>query len=234
MAARPRFSGSAEELAQILAPFVKTANWLKYGEKFARSPVQVPTLVAHKVLIQTLTSACNNLAFTKETVTAAFNIIAAEKKFSVLSKDTLITDWCDVMCAQVRTLCRHVAHARVQKKPPKWLRHIDGMAGDIPETGSQDSAALGGTEAQLPAQLPEGQGHPTLHAGSGDAAVEVLIYLLGYRFSMFKLVNVCFLVWLLAIVPRTMRCLVERYDCKQASHVETMLGGVRLQFGPAW
>jgi hypothetical protein len=186
MAARPRFSGSAEELSQVLAPFVKTANWLKYGEKFAKSPVLVPTLVAHKVLIQALTRACKNLAFTKETVTGAFCIIAAEKKFGVLSTEAHITDWCDVMCAQVRTLCRHVAHARVQKKPPKWLQHIDGpggmegMAGDIPETGSQasDSAALGGTQAQL----PEGQGHPmddpTLHAGSddaGDAAVKALI-----------------------------------------------------------
>ena len=120
MAPRPRFSGSSKDLSLVLAPFVKTAGWLSYGEKTS-SPLQVPTLIAHKALILALSSICHNLAFTKETVTDAFVDIASEKKFSVLSTDALKTEWCESMSAQLRTVCRHVAHARVQKKHPSGL-----------------------------------------------------------------------------------------------------------------
>lgn len=134
----------------MLAPFVKTAGWLSYGEKTS-SPLQVPTLIAHKALILALSSICCNLAFTKETVTDAFVDIASEKKFSVLSTDALKTEWCESMSAQLRTVCRHVAHARVQKKTPKWLEHLDGLRdpGSLgTEPATDDSAAQGFAQTQ--------------------------------------------------------------------------------------
>ena len=147
MAARPRFAGSPEELSIVICPFVKTAGWLSYGEK-KDSPLQVTVIFAHKALIQALTHACHNLAFTKETVAGAFVNIAAEKKFSVLSTEALTTEWCDSMTAQLRTVCRHVAHARVQKKTPKWLEHLDGLR-------SAADGSLGTEPDEDPQEVPQ-------------------------------------------------------------------------------
>lgn len=144
----------------MLAPFVKTAGWLSYGEKTS-SPLHVPTLIAHKALILALSSICSNLSFTKETVTDAFVDIASEKKFSVLSTDALKTEWCESMSAQLRTACRHVAHARVQTKTPKWLEHLDGLRSLGTEPATDDSAAQGFAQTQGEGPPPDdGQGPP--------------------------------------------------------------------------
>ena len=186
MAARPRFSGTAEELSIVLSPFVKTAGWLSYGEK-KDSPLQVPVLIAHKSLIQALTHVCHNLAFTKETVTGAFFNIAAEKKFSVLSTQALTTEWCDSMTAQLRTVCRHVAHARVQKKTPKWLEHLDGLQGQDrtaaagslgTEHSTADSAALEDRQhGELNPHAEDGQEvpHSNLDLATSTDSVIVLL-----------------------------------------------------------
>jgi hypothetical protein len=181
MAARPRFSGSSEELSLVLAPFVKTAGWLSYGEK-TNSPLQVSTLIAHKGLIQALSSVCHNLAFTKETVTDAFFDIASEKKFSVLSTDALKTEWCESMSAQLRTVCRHVAHARVQKKAPKWLEHFDGLRDRMAAAGSlgtePDSAAQEFAQTQGEGPPPEdGQEVPHSNLDLATSKDSVLVML---------------------------------------------------------
>lgn len=128
MSQRVRFDGSSDDLADILKPFVTKPNWLKYGER-TKAPLEVPTLIAHKGLIQALTSSCHNLAFKKEIVMGAFSNIAAEKQFPVLSTGDLVTEWCEVMTDMLRTVCRHVSHARVQKRPPRWLVHLGDAAG---------------------------------------------------------------------------------------------------------
>ena len=99
------------------------------------------------------------------------------------------------MDARIRIACRHVAKARIQKHPPRWLLHIDGMAavaggrhgaesqdnGSLPEAGggrqgaeSQDSGSLPeadgrrrGAESQDTGSLPEADGRrPGAESGS--------------------------------------------------------------------
>ena len=122
---RPRYLGSDEKLLTTLRPFVTSVSFFKYGENH-RSKVQAEVLVAHAPLFRELTKLSANLAFKKASLQAAFLKLANENQFPALSTQALVEDWFTTMDARVRIACRHVAKARIQACPPRWLQHIDG------------------------------------------------------------------------------------------------------------
>ena len=122
---RPRYLGSDEKLLTTLRPFVTSVSFFKYGENH-RSKVQAEVLVAHAPLFRELTKLSANLAFKKASLQAVFLKLANENQFPALSTQTLIEDWLTTMDKRVRIACRHVAKARIQDRPPRWLQHIDG------------------------------------------------------------------------------------------------------------
>ena len=182
---RPRYDGCADGLADALRPFANSVGFFKYGEK-PNASVESSILVAHKLMIRELTKLSANLAFKKESLQTALQKLAAEKRFEALSSQVALEDWVETMDARIRIACRHVAKARIQKHPPRWLLHIDGMAavaggrhgaesqdsGSLPEAGggrqgaeSQDSGSLPeadgrrrGAESQDTGSLPEADG----------------------------------------------------------------------------
>ena len=122
---RPRYPGSDEELLTALRPFVTSVSFFKYGEN-NRSKVQSEVLVAHAPLFRELTKLSANLAFKKVSLQAVLLKLANENQFPALSTQALVEDWFTTMDARVRIACRHVAKARIQACPPRWLQHIDG------------------------------------------------------------------------------------------------------------
>jgi len=122
---RPRYPGSDEELLTALRPFVRSVSFFKYGENH-RSKVQPEVLVAHAPLFRELTKLSANLAFKKASLQTVFLKLANENQFPALSTQTLLEDWITTMNTRVRIACRHVAKARIQARPPRWLQHIDG------------------------------------------------------------------------------------------------------------
>ena len=122
---RPRYPGYDEELLTTLRPFVTSVSFFKYGENH-RSKVQSEVLVAHAPLFRELTKLSANLAFKKVSLQAVLLKLANENQFPALSTQALVEDWFTTMDARVRIACRHVAKARIQQCPPRWLRHIDG------------------------------------------------------------------------------------------------------------
>jgi hypothetical protein len=125
MPPRARWEGSTAHFVQLLLPFVVSVSWLRYGEK-PKDPVQPDVLKAHRHLVQVLTALCPTLAFKKQTVDDAFNVIARIQNFPELSNPDLVEDWSGTMTARLRLLCRHVAHTRARREKPQWLRFIDG------------------------------------------------------------------------------------------------------------
>ena len=77
-------------------------------------------------MFRELTKLCANLAFKKGCLGAACLKVAHEIKFEELSAEEVLKDWVRTMDARLRIACRHVAKARIQKFPPRWLQHIDG------------------------------------------------------------------------------------------------------------
>lgn len=144
---RPRYTGSEEEILTALRPFVKSVSFFKYGE-YHRSKVQSEVLVAHAPLFRELTKLSANLAFKKASLQAVFLKLANEKKFPALSTQSLVEDWLKTMDARLRIACRHVAKARIQACPPRWLQHIDGdRAAALADSGRE------GQSLELPGMI---------------------------------------------------------------------------------
>lgn len=122
---RPRYHGSDEELLTALRPFVTRASFFKYGEKH-NCQLKADVLVAHAPLFRELTKLSANLAFKKGSLQAVLLRLAHENKFPSLSVQASLDDWVETMDARLRIACRHVAKARIQPAPPRWLQHIDG------------------------------------------------------------------------------------------------------------
>ena len=166
---RPRYDGCADSIADALRPFVNSVRFFKYGEK-ANAPVESSILVAHKLMIGELSKLSANLAFKKESLQTALQKLAAEKRFEALSSQAASEDWVQTMEARIRIACRHVAKARVQKHPPRWLQDFDGLAmaavaGGRHGAESQDSGSLPeagggrqGAESQDSGSRPEADG----------------------------------------------------------------------------
>ena len=123
--------------------------------------------------MQTLTKLAPNLAFKRETVEQAFQMLADARKFDALSDPDDKEDWVETMSRRLRSACRHVAQARVKKPPPKWLRRIDVDMAANPgaENASGSGEAAGAAEPAQPAapeQRPEQRPEPAQPQASGS------------------------------------------------------------------
>jgi hypothetical protein len=145
---RSRFDGGAEELYEVLAPFVVHVSWLHYVEK-VNHPVQPAILIAHKALFAACMSIAPNLAFTQTVVKEVFTRLVHERAFPTITTPTQTEDWIDTMTKRFRCACRHIASNRVRKSPPQWLRHFGGMAAiSDSHEGQAGEAASGSADPQ--------------------------------------------------------------------------------------
>jgi hypothetical protein len=164
---RPRYDGSDEELLTVLRPFVTRSAFFKYGEK-PGCTVKPAVLVAHAPLFKELTKLSANLAFKKASLQAVLLKLANERRFPDLATPALLEDWVQTVDARLRIACRHVAKARIQASPPRWLHHIDGdrmaaLAGSLRE----------GQELEHPGVIDSGrQGQESEESEAGGSAIE--------------------------------------------------------------
>ena len=117
---RPRFGGSAEELANIVKPYASVVGWLQYGEKTA-SPVQQTVLVAHAQMFSELFEASGTRAFTKLVCTQMFEIILDQNKYPELPTQELKDMWVEANTKRFKLMCRHLAQAKLRKPPPEMV-----------------------------------------------------------------------------------------------------------------
>jgi hypothetical protein len=104
---------------------VAKVSSFSYGETQS-AKVEPEVLAAHAPTFRELTKLCANLAFKKSSLKAAFLKVARESKFEALSTEGLVEDWVQTVGARSRIACRHVATARIQQVPPRWLQRTDG------------------------------------------------------------------------------------------------------------
>jgi hypothetical protein len=155
---RSRYNGEVGKLHAVLAPFVTSVGWLLYQES-ATDTVKPELLVAHKFLIQALTSLCANLSFSKKHLEVVFRMIERERLFPELLNDDAKKDWVETMSSRVFMACRHIAQARLRKPTkPRWLANIDGDDSQPPMSEESQASEHG---EKLPrvaaedAQVPE-------------------------------------------------------------------------------
>ena len=113
--------GVTDKVTDVVVPWVTKVNWLSYGDKMQRSPVQSPKIVPFKGMVKDIWTACDgNLNISEKDAKAIFALVN-ERKRALGSWPLMKCDeenWITSMAAQLRTLLGHVRDAYNRKERP--------------------------------------------------------------------------------------------------------------------
>ena len=145
---RPRYEGTAAELAAAIEPFVIKVKFLAYPEKLT-SPVDKQVILAQSSLLKCLKDLQDNLSFSQASMLEAYKVIGESKnKVWQLPPDQL-EDWAQTVAKRTRAMCRHLQQALCRNQViPKllhalpWLRPAAG-APEEPAAGAPEEPAAG-------------------------------------------------------------------------------------------
>ena len=118
--ARVRAEISAQELCSIFLPHVTSPTWLAYAETLT-APIRAGVLVAHKGWLVPLAKVAPRLTFTQGLVQEAFANVLANPKLPFQLPEDQLQQWISVMARRVRTMCRHIAQARLKTPKASWI-----------------------------------------------------------------------------------------------------------------
>lgn len=119
-AQRPRSCIAAAGLAEVLQPFVKSAQFLKYEESM-KGHVRVALLVPHAPMLRALLDVDAGV-ISQATAAAAFLHIVEKTEGHFSLTESQIADWTATMSRRLRCMLRHVLQAQRAKVPAKWLQ----------------------------------------------------------------------------------------------------------------
>ena len=119
-AERPRSCITAVELAELLLPFVKSAQFWKYAESM-KGRVCVALLVPHAPMLRALLAVEAGVISQTKAV-AAFLLIASNTPGHFSLTESEMADWTATVSKRLRCMLRHVMQAQRAKVPPKWLQ----------------------------------------------------------------------------------------------------------------
>jgi len=136
---RQRYTGTVEELASMLQPFVTFPNFFKYSEKSGAGAFNSKLLEKHALLFQEMYRAQQNLAFPKVLMQNAFmNITAARVDWNMNEKQR--KEHATVLTSRLRTACRQISQGARKSPMPAWVRQV--LGGCVVEEGKADEAKM--------------------------------------------------------------------------------------------
>jgi hypothetical protein len=140
-ASRPRWSGSAAEMAAALRPHVERdgRSFIKYDEakNVHQTILDKPKIVQYQKVILSCRALCPRLIFTKKIVAAAFKLLATdfEQKWKFSTEQS--TDWQQTMILRLTNMLSQVHAAEEKNNLPKWLKELSWHRDDA-EAGPSD------------------------------------------------------------------------------------------------
>lgn len=148
--ARARFEGTADQLALVVTPFVRSSTWLRYSEK-ASAKLEVASISRHGELVRALLRVQQNLSFTKVVMEQAMRHIVKRRVGDLRIKEEYWQEWARVQACRLRVLCRHVANSNTKARKPAWLSALlRGEGHDDADAGKDE-----GEEEEARAEDPE-------------------------------------------------------------------------------
>lgn len=154
---RKRFGGTADALALVLTPSLKTPGSIKYSADL-KGKVNVPTLKEYKDLLLSLHKLQPNMSFTQKSMQDAVNVVLKSKNKTWKLSKSECKSFAAVVSNRIRAMCRHLHVAMHKKKAPDWVSELgfdmdSGMqasiAGDDEGTGAdQEGHEEGGEEEE--------------------------------------------------------------------------------------
>ena len=129
---RPRFSGTAEQLADAIAPSALSAVWLQYPEDCKTARLNMNVLRRHRRLLQALTRLMASLSFRKRDLEQAMSIVRERRSpnWGIALRDHEHGDWDATMAKRLRCMCRHLSQARSRRR--SWVQEYEpDFAGEL-------------------------------------------------------------------------------------------------------
>lgn len=134
MAARQRFTRSAEELAACLSEHASSPGWFRYSED-PKSTINKKGLIANANIMTALHNCSPNMSFNQSTMEQAVRKITEGKRDEWNLDPEACRQQPIVIARRLRVACRHVAQSI--RKRPKWLRSVIDLHDD--EDAKQDN-----------------------------------------------------------------------------------------------
>ena len=117
---RPRFSGTNNDVAATVKPFVRWQNWLKYGEDMDASPLDTAIIKKHKKFIQSMHRLHTSFPFNKTMLQSAL-----VKSLPPNMKNTDILSYKTRIALRIKTMLRHVSQGRMKTPTAEWVTFLD-------------------------------------------------------------------------------------------------------------
>ncbi|CAK0815371.1 unnamed protein product, partial [Prorocentrum cordatum] len=126
-----------ELIATTLEPSATVPEFLEYGNKLSKSPMQTEKMQQRQDMPKALAKVRNNLSYAQKAMQAALTGIASNVK-GPAKKDH--ESWSEEMAKRARTLRRRTANYGYKSKPPQWFVDL-GIYEDVEDSGDSDDGA---------------------------------------------------------------------------------------------
>ena len=121
---RPRWNGTAQGLAEIIARHATQPTFIVYGSEAKKTKRAPRRIMGQKAFIRDLASACPNLSFTQTMVKEALEIVAKAKRWPNLDREDDMEHFKELTAKMIRTMMSHVV-AGCRKSPgAQWVRML--------------------------------------------------------------------------------------------------------------
>ena len=168
---RDTFQGTANDVAERLAPFCNSRDWLQYGAQ-----VNPKALHKEKKMLKVVKALSENWNLQKRKVLDAMEIIMKQRRetWAIDLEPKHEKLWIQEHCNRLRWMCRHMAKAELGRRAwcLKLLEEPDEPEPEEPEP-SAFPAVPSSWESPAPPAVEDGSGvAPAVEDGSGAPAVE--------------------------------------------------------------
>ena len=149
-AARPRYGGSAEDLAAALTPFAREfgRSFIKWGEEaeVSQSKLYKDHVARAGAIAAAARQLQENLSFSKKIMEQAVSIVCEEHREAWHLKESDVPDYITTISRRLRNAFYHIMQGQRKKKQPDWfLEHmpwaVRPLKRDLSDGDGADTAA---------------------------------------------------------------------------------------------
>jgi hypothetical protein len=132
-AVRPRYGGSAEDLAAALTPFAREfgRSFIKWGEEaeVSQSKLYTDHVARAGAIAATARQLQENLSLSKKIMEQAVSIVCEEHKEAWHLEESDVPDYITTISRRLRNALYHIMQGQRKKKQPDWfLEHMPWVA----------------------------------------------------------------------------------------------------------
>ena len=121
---RPRWNGTAQRLAEVIAKQSTQPIFIVYGSDGKKSKRAPRRIMGQKAFIRDLASLCPNLSFTQTMMKEALELVAKAKRWPNLDTVDDMEHFKELQAKTIRTMLSHVV-AGCRKSPgAQWVRML--------------------------------------------------------------------------------------------------------------